>query len=76
VPMRGTKYGFIRSITLKDVNVNTSFSPDNLDTTYMEAANTGDIKTAQRLVEMLEKWEHEHKHYVENVAWIKQMLML
>ena len=74
--MRGTKYGFIRSITLKDVNVNTSFSPDNLDTTYMEAANTGDIKTAQRLVEMLEKWEHEHKHYVENVAWIKQMLML
>lgn len=26
--------------------------------------------------EMLEKWEHEHKEYVEKVAWIKQMLTM
>lgn len=27
-------------------------------------------------VEMLEKWEAAHKKYVEQVAWIKQMLSL
>ena len=27
-------------------------------------------------VEMLEKWEHEHKKYVENVAVIKQILAM
>ena len=27
-------------------------------------------------VEMQEKWEHEHKEYVERVAWVKQMLSL
>lgn len=27
-------------------------------------------------VEMLEKWEREHKIYVEKVAWIKQMLSM
>ena len=27
-------------------------------------------------VDMLEKWEHEHKKYVEKVAWIKQMLLM
>ena len=27
-------------------------------------------------VEMLEKWELAHKKYVEEVAWIKQMLSL
>lgn len=27
-------------------------------------------------VDMLEKWEHEHKKYVEKVAWIKQMLSM
>lgn len=27
-------------------------------------------------VEMLEKWEREHKIYVEKVAWIKQMLAM
>ena len=26
--------------------------------------------------EMLEKWEQEHKIYVEKVAWIKQMLAM
>ena len=24
--------------------------------------------------EMLEKWEHDHKEYVEKAAWVKQML--
>ena len=24
--------------------------------------------------EMLDKWDHEHKSYVERVAWVKQML--
>lgn len=26
--------------------------------------------------EMLDKWDIEHKEYVENIAWIKQMLTL
>lgn len=26
--------------------------------------------------EMLEKWDHEHKEYIEKVAWIKQMLAM
>lgn len=26
--------------------------------------------------EMLEKWEHEHKEYVEKAAWVKQMLAM
>lgn len=25
---------------------------------------------------MLDKWEHEHKEYVEKAAWIKQMLAM
>lgn len=27
-------------------------------------------------VEMSDKWEHSHKEYVEQVAWIKQMLAM
>ena len=27
-------------------------------------------------VEMLEKWDLEHKKYVEEVAWVKQMLTM
>ena len=27
-------------------------------------------------VEMEDKWNHEHKEYVERVAWIKQMLAI
>jgi hypothetical protein len=27
-------------------------------------------------VDMQEKWEHEHKKYIENVAWIKQILSM
>ena len=27
-------------------------------------------------VEMLEKWEEAHKHYVEKAAWIKTMLAM
>ena len=27
-------------------------------------------------VEMQDKWEHEHKEYVERTAWIKQMLAM
>lgn len=26
--------------------------------------------------EMMEKWEHSHKNYVEQVAWIRQMLAM
>ena len=26
--------------------------------------------------EMLQKWEHEHKKYIEKTAWIKQMLAM
>ena len=26
--------------------------------------------------EMMDKWEHDHKEYVEKSAWIKQMLAL
>lgn len=32
-------------------------------------------KHYQPTVKMEEKWEHEHKEYVEKTAWIKQMLM-
>lgn len=27
-------------------------------------------------VEMMEKWEHAHKKFVEEVAWVKQMLSI
>jgi ferritin len=27
-------------------------------------------------VEMMEKWEHAHKKFVEQVAWVKQMLSI
>lgn len=26
--------------------------------------------------EMLEKWEHEHREYIEKAAWVKQMLTM
>ena len=26
--------------------------------------------------EMMEKWEHSHKEFIEKVAWIKQMLTM
>lgn len=26
--------------------------------------------------EMLEKWEHEHREYIEKTAWLKQMLAM
>ena len=26
--------------------------------------------------EMLEKWEHEHREYIEKAAWVKQMLSM
>lgn len=26
--------------------------------------------------DMLDKWDHEHKEYVEKVAWVKQMLTM
>ena len=26
--------------------------------------------------EMMEKWEHEHREYIEKVAWVKQMLAM
>ena len=33
-------------------------------------------KTVAVPVEMAEKWEHEHKEYVERAAWIRQMLVM
>lgn len=27
-------------------------------------------------VEMMDKWEHEHKEYVANAAWVRQMLAM
>ena len=26
--------------------------------------------------EMLDKWEHEHREYIEKAAWVKQMLAM
>lgn len=26
--------------------------------------------------EMMEKWEHEHREFIEKTAWIKQMLAM
>lgn len=66
VPMGGTKYGFIRSIQLKYDSVNTfdknsSPSDENsserhssraqLDEEYLQAVESGDMKTAQKMVD-------------------------
>ena len=41
---------------------------------------TKDIEELSKIytppVEMLEKWEKAHKKYIEQVAWIKQMLAM
>jgi ferritin len=40
----------------------------------MEIEKLGKIYTPP--VDMMEKWEHEHKEYVERTAWIRQMLAM
>lgn len=47
---------------------------------YIHEKATMDIDELSRVftppVEMQEKWDESHKHYVEKVAWIKQMLSM
>lgn len=47
---------------------------------YIHGFATADIAELEKVytapVEMLDKWEHAHKEYVEKVAWIKQMLAM
>lgn len=55
VPMRGTKYGFIRSITPKGELVNTSFSSDDLTATHrdiLDRYEQGEITKEEYLAEM------------------------
>lgn len=48
--------------------------------TYIHEKAVAEIAELERVYtppqEMLDKWEHEHKYYVEQVAWIKQMLAM
>lgn len=47
---------------------------------YIHEFATADITELERIytppAEMLDKWEHAHREYVEKVAWIKQMLAM
>lgn len=47
---------------------------------YIHERVTTEIETLKRVytppTEMMEKWEMDHKKYVEQTAWIKQMLAL
>lgn len=47
---------------------------------YIHDFTTSEISEIQKVytapIEMLDKWDHEHKKYVEKVAWIKQMLSM
>jgi hypothetical protein len=47
---------------------------------YIHEFATKEIESLSKVytppVEMLEKWEHEHKKYVEDVALIKQILAM
>ena len=48
--------------------------------TYIHEWAVAEIEAISKVytapVDMMDKWEREHKKYVEDVAWIKQMLML
>lgn len=47
---------------------------------YIHELVVSEIETLSKVytppIEMEEKWEHDHKEYVEKVAWIKQMLSM
>jgi intergrase/recombinase len=48
--------------------------------TYLHEMVTKEINQISKVYtppqDMYEKWEKAHKHYVEQVAWIKQMLAM
>lgn len=48
--------------------------------TYIHEIAVQEIEELKKIysppVSMQEKWEHEHKEYVEKVAWVKQMLTM
>jgi len=48
--------------------------------TYIHDIATQEIESLRTVykppVEMQEKWDKSHKHYVEKVAWIQQMLAM
>lgn len=55
VPLEETKFGFIRSISQPETNVNPSgektFKQTRRDTEYLDAVTRGDMETAQRMID-------------------------
>ena len=47
---------------------------------YIHERAVAEIETLRKVYtppeDMLEKWDHEHKKYVEKAAWIRQMLAM
>lgn len=47
---------------------------------YIHEFATADITEIEKIytapTEMLDKWEHAHREYVEKVAWVRQMLAM
>ena len=47
---------------------------------YLHTRTTLEIEELEKVYtppeEMMEKWEHAHREYIEKVAWIRQMLTM
>lgn len=66
---------------MQDANKYREMANDELKhAMYIHEFATKEIESLSKVysppVEMLEKWQHEHKKYVENVALIKQILAM
>jgi hypothetical protein len=66
---------------MQDANKYREMANDELKhAMYIHEFATKEIENLSKVysppVEMLEKWQHEHKKYVENVALIKQILAM
>ena len=74
--------GYIASITDVGSPVNIKFS-GNTNTKQFKEWFKNTVEEIEKLkhiykppVEMQEKWDESHKHYVEKYAWIKTMLSM
>ena len=66
---------------MTDANKYREISGDELKhASYIHDFATKDIAELEKVysppVEMLDKWNHAHKEYVERVAWVRQMLSM
>ena len=66
---------------MTDANKYREMSGDELKhASYIHDFATKDIAELEKVysppVEMLDKWNHAHKEYVERVAWVRQMLSM